>query len=214
MSNSGSAGGGGSSTRTGIVIHDPDRYDLTVWLATFGREKALRAKLLRLARLLPGETMLDVGCGTGTLAVAAARRAGRAGQVTAVDVSPEMLARARRKADKARVRIDFREAPAQALPFQDSRFDLVTSTVMLHHVPAEARPGVVREMARVARPQGRVFIADFARSGGKQHGLIRHRHGATRPDAVLDLLAGAGLRVIDHGAVGLRDMQYALAERP
>jgi ubiquinone/menaquinone biosynthesis C-methylase UbiE len=205
-----STGGDRASAAAGIAIHDPGRYDLTVWLATLGREKALRARLLKLARLQPGETMLDVGCGTGTLAVAAARLAG---QAFGVDVSPEMLARARRKAKKARVRIDFREAPAQALPFEDARFDLVTSTVMLHHVPAEARLDVVREMARVTRSAGRVFIADFA-AGGKRHGLSRHRHGATEPDAVLELLAMAGMRVVDHGPVGLRDMQLALAERP
>jgi ubiquinone/menaquinone biosynthesis C-methylase UbiE len=214
MCSSHSIAGESPSRAPGIAIHDPGRYDLIVWFATFGRENALRAKLLKLARLLSGEAVLDVGCGTGTLAVAAARQIGPAGQVCAVDISPEMLGCARLKAKKACVTLDIREAPAQALPFDDSRFDLVTSTVMLHHVPAAARLDVVREMARVTKPAGRVFIADFATPGSARHGLVRHRHGAAKLDAILELLATAGLQVIDHGPVGLRDLQFALAGRP
>ena len=58
----------------GAVLHAAAQYDLTVWLATLGRERAFREKILRLARLQPGQTVLDVGCGTGTLAIAAKGR--------------------------------------------------------------------------------------------------------------------------------------------
>jgi ubiquinone/menaquinone biosynthesis C-methylase UbiE len=209
-------GHGKAGKPPGMLIHAAGNYDLTVWFFTFGRERALRKKFLRLARLAPGETMLDVGCGTGSLAIAAAQQLGSAGRVFAIDASPQMLARARSKAKKARRQIDFREAPAQHLPFEDGSFDLVTSTVMLHHLPAPARTEAMREIARVVKPGGRVFVADFATQSSRQHGFLArlHRHGAVKFDHVLALLSDAGLQVIDSGPVGLRDMQFALAVRP
>jgi ubiquinone/menaquinone biosynthesis C-methylase UbiE len=71
---------GGKASR-GIVLHSAAGYDWLVWLATLGRERAFREKLLRLARLGPAESVLDVGCGTGTLAIAAKRVVAFATQV-------------------------------------------------------------------------------------------------------------------------------------
>ncbi|HLZ42905.1 MAG TPA: methyltransferase domain-containing protein, partial [Candidatus Sulfotelmatobacter sp.] len=102
-----SAVGNQAPRTTGIVLHSPIVYDLTVWLAFFGRERVFREKVLELARLMTGECVLDVGCGTGTLAIAAKRRLGPSGTVHGVDASPEMLARAQKKAKKAGVEISF-----------------------------------------------------------------------------------------------------------
>jgi ubiquinone/menaquinone biosynthesis C-methylase UbiE len=91
----------------GRVMHSEARYhDLLAWLLTFGRERAFRERLVELARLRPGETVLDVGCGTGTLAIAAKRRVGTAGTVYGIDPSPEMVDRATRKAAKAGVEVE------------------------------------------------------------------------------------------------------------
>src|SRR5581483_2103130 len=84
----------GTPATSGIVLHSPVLYDLTVWLAFLGKEDSFRQTVLNLARLKSGESVLDVGCGTGTLAVAAKRRVGAAGAVHGVDASVEMLARA------------------------------------------------------------------------------------------------------------------------
>ena len=86
---------------SGIVLHSPVLYDLTVWFAFLGRERAFRDRLIEIGHIANRESVLDVGCGTGTLAIAAKRRVGPDGVVHGVDASPEMLLRADKKARKA-----------------------------------------------------------------------------------------------------------------
>src|SRR5712691_2834084 len=87
-----------------LVLHWAARYDLLAWLLTHGRERELREAIIRLASLETGDDILDIGCGTGTLAIAAARHVGTTGAVTGIDASPAMIARANRKAGKAGAR--------------------------------------------------------------------------------------------------------------
>src|SRR6266516_3573298 len=105
----------------GLVLHWAARYDLLAWLLTHGRERQLRERILGFADLQHGEAVLDVGCGTGTLAIAASRHVGLAGEVTGIDASPSMIASANRKAAKARVGAGatFQIAVAEQLPFPD-----------------------------------------------------------------------------------------------
>ena len=138
-----------SPATTPGVVHWAARYDLLIWLLTLGRERSFREKLLEPARLQPGETVLDVGCGTGTLAIVAKRHVGPTGSVHGIDPSPEMIARARKKSRKARADVRFETGVAEALPFGDERFDVVLSTVMLHHLRRATREQAVREMRRV-----------------------------------------------------------------
>src|SRR5258706_9970882 len=136
-------------TTTGAVMHWARRYDLMVWLLTLGREPVFRDRVVSLARLEPGESILDVGCGTGTLAIAAKRLLGPSGRAHGIDASPEMVARARKKAKKAGVEIEFTNAIAETLPFQDAQFDAVLSSMVIHHLPRAMRPRCFREMRRV-----------------------------------------------------------------
>src|SRR5574342_340975 len=100
---------------TGIVLHGTARYyDLTAWLMTRGREGAFSEKLIDLARVNSGESVLDVGCGTGTLAIAAKRRVGPTGIVYGIDASPAMIARASKKARKAAVEVVFKNEAVEA----------------------------------------------------------------------------------------------------
>jgi ubiquinone/menaquinone biosynthesis C-methylase UbiE len=196
----------------GIILHTPRFYDFLAWVLMRGREEAFREKVLDLARLKPGESVLDVGCGTGTLAIAAKRRAGT-GKVSGIDASPEMIARAGKKTKKAGLDIAFRNASIDALPFQDAEFDVVLSTLMLHHLPRKLREQGAREMRRVLKPAGRVLVVDF---GGleQQRGLLAHihqRHGHVKPQEVIALLGASGLDVIESGALGMKDMHFALA---
>jgi ubiquinone/menaquinone biosynthesis C-methylase UbiE len=197
----------------GVLLHRAAFYDALLWMMTFGREGRLREKMLRLARIAEGEAVLDVGCGTGTLAILAKRRAGAGGDVCGVDASPEMIERARQKARKAGSEVAFEIAPAQSLPFADHRFDLALATMMLHHLGRPARAQCLRELARVLKPGGRVLVIDFESSGEKR-GFLAHLHRRHGHVAALDvdaLLADAGFTVIDRGPVGFRDLHFSLA---
>lgn len=205
-----------ASRATGLVLHGAARYDLTMWLAMLGRERAFREKLLRLAQLDAGESVLDVGCGTGSLAIAAKRQVGPTGTVCGIDASPEMLARAKRKARKVGADIVFQNAFAQVLPFAAAQFDVGLSTVMLHHLPRPARRQCVGEIRRVLKPGGRVLVVDFAKTALKpRRPLARlHRHGHVDFAEIVAMLSDAGFTAVESGAVGVRNLHFALAQAP
>jgi len=198
---------------TGRVLHWAARYDLLVWLLTHGRHRAFRKRLVGLARLSAGESILDVGCGTGSVAIAAKRQVGADGAVVAIDASPEMIARARSKAARARIDVTFRTAAAEALPFPDAQFDVVLSTLMLHHLPRSVRQQCAREIRRVLKPAGRVLVVDFAHAQSKSGVLAHfHRHGHVDPREIIALLEQAGFRCMEIGPVGISSLQFVLAE--
>jgi SAM-dependent methyltransferase len=105
------------------------------------------------ARIAAGDRVLDVGCGTGVLARAAADRVAADGQVTGLDLNEGMLAVARR----LRPKIDWRQGDATSLPFADESFDVVVSQFALMYFPD--RTAALKEMVRVLRPGGRLGIA-------------------------------------------------------
>jgi ubiquinone/menaquinone biosynthesis C-methylase UbiE len=115
--------------------------------------------------------VLDIGCGTGTLAIQmCAREPGV--DVVGLDPDPQALARARAKADRAGVCVTWQQGFADALPFADASFDRVFSSFMFHHLDAEVKRGALREVARVLRPGGSLHLLDFGGSGAHSHGLI------------------------------------------
>ena len=197
---------------TGRVLHWAARYDLLVWLLTHGRSRAFRESLIDLAHLVAGESVLDVGCGTGSLTVAAKEQVGASGKVFGIDASPAMIARATAKAAKAGIDVCFKTAVAEALPFPEQQFDVVLSTLMLHHLPRQPRQACAREIRRVLKPLGRVLVVDFAHAQLKSGFLAHfHRHGYVDPQDVVALLEEAGLRCVESGPVGISSLHFALA---
>jgi ubiquinone/menaquinone biosynthesis C-methylase UbiE len=134
-------------------------------VVTGGRLRALRRQVLDLAELRPGASVLDIGCGTGTLALEAQARVGESGLVVGVDPAPRQLGRARAKATRHRLPVEFRLGVIEALPFPDGSFDAVLSTLMMHHLPDDLKRRGLTEIRRVLKPGGRLVVADAEHPG-------------------------------------------------
>jgi ubiquinone/menaquinone biosynthesis C-methylase UbiE len=169
------------------------------------RDRTLKRHVLAHAALAGGEDVLDVGCGTGTLAAAAAREAPRV-TVTGLDADAAILAKARKRAARAGDEIRFDEGRSTALPYGDASFDVVLSTLFFHHLPDEQKHQTATELVRVLRPGGRIVVGDVGRP---QDPLMRIAVRSTVQllDGVAttalnvrgdlpDVLAGAGLEAV------------------
>ncbi|WP_161596205.1 class I SAM-dependent methyltransferase [Rhodanobacter glycinis] len=194
-------------------MDQPRYYDFVARLLTLGHGGALHERFIELARLAPDETILDVGCGTGSLALAAKARVDAGGTVHGIDASKEMIEQASRKAQRRRVPVDFRIATVEALPFQERSFDVVFSTLMLHHLPRPLRRACASEIARVLKPGGRVLITDFHPPARRRMGWVAHlhRHGSVKVEEVHELLVSTGFRMLESGDVGVGDLHFTLA---
>ena len=112
-----------------------------------------------MGRLAPGERILDLGSGAGTDSLIAAQMVGDQGHVTGVDMTPEMLAKARASAaEMGAQNVEFIEAEAEQLPFPDASFDVVISNGVIDLVPD--KEAVFGELHRVLVPGGRIQVAD------------------------------------------------------
>lgn len=136
-------------------------YDWTVAWST--RDAAMKARIVELASPQPGERVLDLGCGTGTLAIAMAL-ASPGAAITGVDVDPAILKIALAKGLAAKVQTRFVPGWGHALPFPDASIDLAVSTLFFHHLLPDAKRRTLQELMRVLRPEGRLVIADFGRA--------------------------------------------------
>lgn len=145
----------------GHVIHWAPLYDLA-----FGRFlRRTHAAVVELAAVRSGERVLDVGSGTGSLAVALKTSAGPMGSVHGVDASQEMIDVARRNIARAGVEVGVHLGLAEALPFPDGTFDLVVSQLAIHHLPGDLKQAAFTEIRRVLKPGGRCLIIDFEPPG-------------------------------------------------
>jgi SAM-dependent methyltransferase len=127
------------------------------------RERTLRGGLVErvIAGAVPHQ-LLDLGCGTGTLAVHLAKALPTT-QITGLDPDQEVLARARGKAAEAGVELTLTQGFADVLPFPDQSFDRVVSSMVFHHLPPTTKRKALAEAKRVLRPGGRLHLVDWGR---------------------------------------------------
>ena len=147
----------------GRAIHWAHQYDFLVKLLMFGREKGFREETIRQAAIPTSAIVLDVGCGTGTLALLAKAQVGERGKVYGIDAAPEMIEVAQQKANQQKQSVDFRQGVIETLPFEDGMFDVVLSSMMIHHLPDDLKRRGLAEVYRVLKPGGRLLIVDMQR---------------------------------------------------
>ncbi|HNP64480.1 MAG TPA: methyltransferase domain-containing protein [Woeseiaceae bacterium] len=138
-------------------------YDHIVRYTT--RERRFKSILLKTAAIKRGESILDVGCGTGTLLQSIAEQQS-AVQLTGLDADPAILAIADRKLSAANISYNLVLGRSTDMAFDDETFDRVVSTLFFHHLVTAEKRATVAEIARVLRPGGAAHIADWGRPTG------------------------------------------------
>src|SRR5215831_15708210 len=185
----------------GITIGTPRFYDLSAALLFRGRRRSYRA-LVAAAGVRRGDRLLDVGCGPGYLARMLAEATGPDGSVVGIDAAPEMIEYASRRA-RGLANCRFQPGAAQAIPFADGAFDVVTSSLVMHHLPQEERGRAVREMLRVLRPGGTLVLADYQPGEGalsRVHASLSTVRGMQRRVSPLEpLVVEAGFSQVVSG---------------
>ena len=134
-----------------------DYYDYL----TFTEKSKFRRNQIGLMDIRKGEKVLEVGCGTGALSLLSKIAVGEFGEVEGIDIAPKMIANAQQKARKANLKINFKIASVNELPYPDNYFDLVISSLMFHHLPVEVKKEGLEEIYRVLKEEGRFFLCDF-----------------------------------------------------
>jgi ubiquinone/menaquinone biosynthesis C-methylase UbiE len=195
------AGSTPATETKGLVLNTGWRYDLGEWfhdtISSHGKFRQFRQRTINLARLQPGEQVLDVGCGTGTLAMEVVDRVGQAGRVAGIDPGAQQIARARAKAARRNAPVEFQLGVIEQLPFPDQTFDVVFSTLMMHHLPAPLKRQGLAEIARVLKPGGRLLIADFTHRSDRQGLAARFRAGGSRIHDLVALVKDAGFEQVE-----------------
>ncbi|MBB5953701.1 ubiquinone/menaquinone biosynthesis C-methylase UbiE [Saccharothrix tamanrassetensis] len=180
-------------------------YEICSKVVFAGRRRRLFGRLVELAGVGAGDRVLDLGSGPGYLTALAAQAASPGGSAVGVDPSVPMVGQAR--CSRATANCSFEVGRAEALGAADGSFDVVVSSLAVHHIPEESRGRAYAEVFRVLRPGGRVLLADFRPPRGR---LGRHLVGVTAGEVMRDnpvdriapMLAEAGFGSVSVSGVG------------
>lgn len=137
-------------------------YDLYMKRITLGREDALRKMTVNLAQIKQGDCVLEIGCATGSLSLAAKRQVGQEGSVSAIDIIPGMIEVSKQKAAQAKMDVSFQVGNIQDIPFPNDYFDKVMCSFMIFHMSETVRNNGIKEICRVLKPKGKLLVLDLA----------------------------------------------------
>jgi ubiquinone/menaquinone biosynthesis C-methylase UbiE len=193
-------------------------YDLGTTLLSFGRLAALHRRIVELAGIRSGERILDVGCGPGRLAIVAGIAAGPAGEACGIDPAPEMVELARQRAAGTSVKARFEVAVVESLPYPPDYFDVVLSSLMLHHLPDEVKRRGLAEILRVLKPAGRLVAVDFGATPREGIGhllcVLRLQTGWDHGERLRAMLREAGFDEVEMGPTGHRALAFVRGRKP
>jgi ubiquinone/menaquinone biosynthesis C-methylase UbiE len=179
-----------------------------------GREHEMfRQHVLELAAPEDSECLLDAGCGTGMMALRIAAQYLDCA-VYGVDISPKMIAVARRDAEKQGLTVNFRVGSITDLPYPGDSFDVVITNIMYHHLDLAEKRQAVAEVARVLKPGGRYISAEF---GPRANNALRRHLAKGEYTLYPSHLTETGL-VITHEELGTfawgKKVFYRVAVKP
>ena len=164
------------------------------------REDVFKHKLTLQARILPGMKALDLGCGTGTLTMMLKKEYPNA-SITGLDGDPEVLDIAREKSGGLNIQWD--QGMAYALPYPDTSFDRVVTSLVIHHLILEDKQRAFAEVYRVLKPNGELYVLDFgAPHSGLTRLITKYMHGleeaADNFDGLIpQFISAAGFKPVD-----------------
>jgi len=204
---------------SGTVIHWDPRHDFFQRLLGMGVDGSNSRMIMEMARVKAGDRVLDVGCGTGELTLTAQIHAGEAGCAYGIDPSAEGIELARKKAKRSGLKAVFEVGLVEKIAFPEANFDLVINRLVIHHLPDDLKRQGLKEILRVLKPGGKLFIADFRPPvnpilAHATLAVVGHRMMQTDVRHLPAMLSEAGFVEVDFGRTGSPFLGYVSGIKP